>query len=343
MSVTPSSALYQRFPKTLPVRISGLGKYLPPRVMTNDELEPKIGKPAGWIEKRTGILSRHVADGETTPAMAAKAARIALERAERRIEDMDAIIYGGAAPYQAIPSTSVFVQAEFGKKARGIPCTDANATCFSAILAMNNAAMMIATGQAERVLVCTAEQPHRGFMNYDHAESAALFGDGAAACVIERDDGQERGFVRFAMRTFSEGRDLARIVAGGTRHLPSDEDYEVGFQYFDMDGKGIFKTMLKLGKEIYNGFLEDNLAFDEYDTIIPHQVNAHGISMYAKKFGFDKEKVFSNVAHVGNMVAASLPVALCDAVDSGRIRRGDNVALIGTAAGLTFGGLSFVF
>jgi 3-oxoacyl-[acyl-carrier-protein] synthase-3 len=161
--------------------------------------------------------------------------------------------------------------------------------------------------------------------------------------VLGRAHDDETGFIKFFMETYSEGRDFARIRGGGTKHLPSDPDYTREMQLFEMNGKAIFKTVLSLGADGYEGFFDDNIAKEDYDVVIPHQVNAHGVSLYAKKGGFTEAQVFSNLARVGNMVSASLPVAFCDALERGRIRRGSRVCLLGTAAGITIGGLSLVY
>lgn len=328
----------------LPVKILGLGKHLPEKVITNAELEDEMGLDEGWIARRTGILERRAAPRKmTTSQMAAYAAMEAMENAHLKMSDIDVIVFAGAGPEQVIPCTAVFVQELLGSEARGIACYDVDATCFSFGVGMYNVACQIALGHIKHALVVTAELPSRGLLDYEHPESASLFGDGAAAAVIGPAGDSGSKFVRFEMRSFSEGKDLARIRGGGTRHLPTDPDYDERMQLFEMDGKAIFKAVLRIGEGIYGDFWEDNIPREAYDCVIPHQVNAHGVSLYAKKGGFTEQQVFSNLAKLGNMVSASLPVGLYDAVAEGKVERGSKVCLLGTAAGITIGGLSFIY
>jgi 3-oxoacyl-[acyl-carrier-protein] synthase-3 len=324
------------------VKILGTGKYLPPRVMGNDELEDRLQVPRGWIEKRTGIVSRRVIDeGVASVDLALPAARQALENAGLTAADVDVIICASAVPEQAIPATSCFLQAALGVS--GSMCFDVNATCFSFPVALWTAASMVQSGQARHVLVCSAECSSLA-LDDSHPESACLFGDGAAAAVIgPTPEGERSRFVRMKVQTFSEGRHLAQLRAGGSRYPPQRHDINGPVGKFRMDGKAIFKAAARHGDGFLDDFFAASLPQAEWRLAIPHQTSVHGVSIYSRKLGFREDQVFSNLADHGNCVSASIPMALHDAVTGGRVRRGDPVLLLGTAAGLSLGAVGLVY
>ena len=338
-----SSPSFSGPPTSLTVQILGTGKFLPRRVVDNAELEPLLGVAAGWIERRTGIRSRrYIDEGTATTDIALPAAQQALEAAGLKAGDVDLIIGASAVPEQSIPVSSCFLQAALGTS--GSTCFDVNATCYSFPVALHTAAQMITAGLAQRALVVSAECSSLA-LDRGHPESACLFGDGAAAVVIGRAPPESRSrIVHFKMKTYSEGRLLAQLRAGGTRYPPSRFDSNGPMGKFHMDGKAIFKAAARYGE----GFLDEvfaatGLPQSEWKLAIPHQTSVHGISIYTRRLGFREDQVFSNLEDHGNCVSASIPMALHDAVAAGRIVRGDPVLLLGTAAGLSLGSLGFVY
>lgn len=330
---------------SLPVAIASIGQNLPPRVVTNAELEPMLGVREGWIFERTGIESRRWSDPAIgTVAQAVPAAQRALDAAGIKGNDLDLIIGACSVPGQALPVASCFLAHELGID--GVGCFDVNASCFSFPVALWQAAHAVARGEAERVLVWTSEVASRG-INLKEPASACLFGDGAAAVVVVAARGPlERSAMHaLHLRTYPEGRHSAQIRGGGTDLLPNRADFDPSGFMFQMSGKAIFRLALRHSPGFLLEFFEKKSPFSqpEYKLVIPHQTNKHGIDAFTKHLGFTEEQVFSNLKDHGNCVAAGLPMALADAVEGGRVKRGDPILLCGTAAGLTLGALALTW
>lgn len=333
--------------KPLPVAVAAVKKHVPTRVVENAELEARMNLRPGWIAERTGIERRFWADHDTgTVALAVPAVKAALDEAGVRAEDLDLIIGACAIPQQALPSTSCFMAADLGVSGPG--CYDVNASCFSFPVALWQGAQAIASGVAERVLVWTSEVSSRG-VDFDQPASCCLFGDGAAAAVLVRAQGElERSaFHCFHLRTYPVGRFDAQIRAGGSLTLPDRApwiDDVKGFHKsfkFQMNGKAIFKHALEHAPGFLAEFFGEKSPMKQADLklVIPHQTNKHGIDAFSKWLGFEDDVVFSNLKDHGNCVAAALPMALADALEQKRLQRGDPILLCGTAAGLTLGAM----
>lgn len=327
----------------LPITIAGLGAYLPERVVTSAELEVQLKLPSGWIARRTGVLERRYASAaETTVSMAVAASRIALERSGLKPSDVDAIIGASSAPQQAIPCTAALVQRALGAPDGASACWDVNTTCVSFLFALHSAAQNIALGQYRRVLIFSSEIASPS-LNPNEPESAALFGDAAVAAVVcaSGDGGAIHG-ARF--RTFSSGASLTEFLGAGTLHRPQFARDRPELYYFRMDGPAIFRHALTHMKPFMDGFMDDiGWTPESVDAFVPHQASRHGVEQVNKRLGFQAAQVVTNLSIRGNCVAASIPLALCEAVCSGRIARGDRVVLAGTGAGLTFGALALSF
>ena len=344
-------------PKPLAVRIAGLGTYLPERVVTSAELEVQLGLVSGWIAKRTGVLERRYATDETTVSQAVCAAQIALERAGMTVENLDAII-GANLAQQTIPCTAALLQKALGAPDGSSACWDVNATCLSFMMALHSAALLIAAGQYRTVLIFSSEIASPS-LNPLEPESASLFGDAAAAVVLTSSeqsglassglassgfDGQPSRLLAAKFQTFSSGSHLTELLGGGTLHRPQTTYDHPELNMFHMDGPAIFKHAARH----FPPFLESFLAgiawtVASVDALVPHQASGHGVLSISSRLGFKPEQVVYNLPTRGNCVAASMPLALAEAVESGRIRRGDRVLLAGTAAGLTLGAIALIF
>lgn len=328
----------------LPVKIAGLGSYLPERIVSSAELETQLGIPTGWVERRTGVRERRYVADETAVEMAAIASQRALEDATLDLADIDAIIAASAAPQQAIPCTAALVQRALGAPEGVSACFDINATCLSFAVALHTAAHLVAAGVYRRVLIFSSEMATHS-RNPREWESAVLFGDAAAAAVITRAAPGETSAIwhaRFA--TYSSGADLTRILGGGTLHHPNDPTTTAEMNMFYMDGPAVFKKAVRWVKPFLDDFFgQVGLDRSEVDVVVPHQASRHSIEQLSARLGFRSEQVFVNLAERGNCIAASLPLALAEAVGVGRIRRGDRVLLVGTGAGLTLGALLLTF
>lgn len=328
----------------LAIKIVGLGKYLPEKIVTSAELEKQLNIPSGWVAQTTGVVSRRYASGETVSQMAASAAQSALRMAGMQPADLDAIIGASASVRQAIPCTAAFVQRELGAPDGESACFDLNATCLGFVFALQTAAHLIAAGVYKNVLIFSSELATFS-RNPNQWESAVLFGDGAAAAVVSAAQPGEASVIwhsRFV--TYSSGAELTQLVGGGTLHHPNDPATTPEMNMFDMDGPSVFKKAARLVPPFLNEFAKTSgIKNGDYDQVIPHQASGHGLKLLTTRFGFHPERVFNHIHERGNCISASIPLALTEAVEAGRVKRGDKVLLLGTGAGLSVGGLAFTF
>jgi 3-oxoacyl-[acyl-carrier-protein] synthase-3 len=328
----------------LPVKIAGLGWYLPERRVSSAELATRFGVAPGLIERATGVVERRYAGGETAACMGAAAARMALEHARLQPGDLDAIIGASSAPQQCIPCTAALVQRELGAPEGRSLCFDVNATCLSFLVALHAAAQFVSAGVYRRVLVYSSEIASPS-LNPAEWESAALFGDAAAAAVLERSAPGEASAIWHAQfATYSSGADLTQCLGGGTLHHPNDPRTTPEMNMFHMQGLAVFRQAVRVMRPFVGEFFAA-LGWQpgDVDVVVPHQASRHGVEQVSDRLGFRAEQVFSNLRERGNCVAASIPLALAEAVHGGRIRRGDRVVLLGTGAGLTVGALALTF
>ena len=328
----------------LPIKIAGLGYALPDQRVTSAELLAAWSIPPGLVEHAAGVYERRYAAHETTAGLAAAASRMALANAGLTANDVDAIIGASTTPQQAIPCTAAFVQRELCAPDGGSVCFDVNATCLSFLVALQNASHLVAAGVYHTALVFSSELGSR-FLNPRQPQSAILFGDAAAAAVITRAGSAETSAIhhsRFA--TYSSGADYTQVVGGGTRHSPNDPGTTPDMNLFDMDGKAVFRQAVRLLPAFLDNFLgQCGWQREQIDCIVPHQASRHGLDLLTQRLGFHSGQLFINLPQRGNCIAASIPLALAEAVAGGRIVRGDNVLLLGTGAGLTIGAVALTY
>jgi 3-oxoacyl-[acyl-carrier-protein] synthase III len=327
-------------PQPLAVRIAGLGSYLPERIVTNTELEVKFGLQPGWISKRTGVLERRYATHETTVSQAVAASQVALERCGIQLEQIDAII-GANLAQQTIPCTAALVQKALGAPDGSSACWDVNATCLSFMMALHSAAVLIASSQYKTILIFSSEIASPS-LNPLEPESASLFGDAAAAIVLTASD--DSSLIGATFQTFSSGSHLTELLGGGTLHRPQFTQGQPELNLFHMDGPAIFKHAARTFPPFLETFLT-NIGWEvsSIDALVPHQASGHGVQSISSRLGFTPKQVIFNLPTRGNCIAASIPLALTEAVEAGRIQRGDRVVLAGTAAGLTLGAVALTF
>lgn len=327
----------------LPVRLAGLGYHLPGRVVSSGELDARLGVEPGWTERVTGIRERRYACGETSAGMAAAACRGALERAGVALAEVDAIVGASSVPQQAIPCTAALVQRELGAPDGGSACWDVNATCLGFLFALQSAAHLVAAGVYRNVLVFSSEIAAHS-RDPGSPESAALFGDAAAAALVTRAAPGEASALHLArFATHASGADLTRIVGGGTLHHPNDPATTPEMNLFRMEGPPVLRKTARLLAPFVDDFLRRaGWAPTDVDALVPHQASRAGIDLLARS-GFRPEQVVLNLPERGNCIAASIPLALAEGVEAGRVRRGDRVLLLGTGAGLTLGAVALTF
>ncbi|MBI5102239.1 MAG: ketoacyl-ACP synthase III [Nitrospirae bacterium] len=312
------------------IKISSMGLYVPPEIETAGQLGPLIGRSAEWIISRTGVETRHVSR-EPVEVMAAKAAREAIGAGP----PPDLILNASTTPRQFIPDTSVFIQNELGLK--GVTCYSVHATCLSFLAALQTAAGAVSSGMAKRVLIVSAEVATRS-RNFSRPESAALFGDGAAAAIIEpTPEGQKSGLLSWRMKTWPEGAHLTEVRGGGLRRHPLDPATTDEDNLFQMDGPGVYRLARKHMQGLLDEvFGEACVTREDLALIVPHQASGPALDS-AAKYGAEKSKVARIIGEYGNCVAASIPMALAISEKQGKVDRGDLVLLVGTGAGLSIG------
>jgi 3-oxoacyl-[acyl-carrier-protein] synthase III len=311
------------------------------------DMDTGLGKKAGWLERETGVISRPVvATGETQEALGATAARRAIDDAGLCPKDMDLVLFASAVGRQPIPSTAALIKRELGLNDSSIPAFDINATCLSAVAAMEVASLYIESGRMKNILIVSSEIASRSLPWNDDPGTAALFGDGAAAMVMGPAGGKagDMALCGTMMETWSEGYDFCALAAGGTRfdfHTERSE-FEKNAR-FRMDGHALFKlTRRKLPSFLEKLLAQAGWRHDDVDLVIPHQASPLALEHMIRKCGFARQKVISTVRETGNQIAASIPATLDLARRQGRIQRGDKVLLVGTSAGVSIGGATLL-
>ncbi|BDY04737.1 ketoacyl-ACP synthase III [Ferrimonas sp. YFM] len=314
----------------LHAQITGWGKCLPPATLTNDDLATFMDTSDEWIRSRTGIGQRHISHVSTS-AMATVAAKHALAAAGLEGSDLDMIILGSATPDTLVPNIAATVQAEVGAQCAAF---DINAACSGFLYALGLATAQIRSGQCRKVLVIGAERL-TFLLNWLQRDTAVLFGDGAGAVILEAVESEEpTGVLSYAMNNDPQARDILKVDAFGSDMDRWSED-ATDFQ-FQFEGREIFKRaiagMSSLGKKVLT---ESNTPLDAVDLVVPHQANVRIIDTLIGKMGLPAEKAFINIENYGNTSAATVPIALCDALEQGRIKPGDTLLSCAFGAGLT--------
>ncbi|QZY54024.1 beta-ketoacyl-ACP synthase III [Crassaminicella profunda] len=329
------------------VKILGVGKYLPKKAVMSEEIDHRLRKKCGWTEKNIGVTKRYFIKNETASSMGAYAAKEAVKHAGIKLEDISCIICASGSMEQPIPCTASLIQKELGLEKSGIPSFDINSTCLSFVTALDTLSYLVEGGRYENVLIVSSEIASVG-INWKDDKSAALFGDGAAAVVLGKTPLQENSKIIYSkMMTFSEGAHLSEIYGGGSKFPPNLHNLteETKEQFlFSMDGVKIFKMARKIMPNFVNTiWKESGLTIDDITLVIPHQASKSSMELIRKHLNIPKDKWFSIVKNHGNMIAASIPTALYEAIKEEKIKRGDVVILLGTSAGLSLGGLLFEY
>jgi len=315
--------------------ITGWGKYVPSQVLTNDDLSKMVDTSDEWIRTRTGIQERHiVSENEATSDMAIRAAQEALHVAHFDPADLDLIIVATATPDHVMPSTACLVQSALG--ADRAAAFDVNAACSGFIYALSVASQMIGGGAYENVLVIGAETMSR-WIDWTDRNTCVLFGDGAGAFLLQAKD-EPGGVLSFALGTDGSGSELLIIPGGGSRNPPHWASTTNGMCYLKMQGREVFRfatrTMGRVAKEAIEAA---GLTPDDIEWIVPHQANLRIIQATARALDIPMERVFVNIHKYGNTSSASVPIAICEAVEEGHIRPGDHLVIVAFGAGLTWG------
>ncbi|HEY3278930.1 MAG TPA: beta-ketoacyl-ACP synthase III [Gemmatimonadales bacterium] len=314
--------------------IYGTGRYAPSRVMTNDEFSKILDTSDQWIRERTGIRERRVSSKDETNACMGKAAALqVLERTGLTPLDVDAIVYATASPDRLLPSQACDLQAILG--AKNAAALDVGAACSGFVYALSVAEGLVAADQAEHVLVVAAEKL-TSIMDWTDRTTAVLFGDGAGATIVRRSEGS-RGILSSYLKSDGTLAELLYRPGGGASHPPSETLLKDHSYYIKMAGREVFKAaVLSMADACDHALQRAGLAAGDVDLLIPHQANIRIIEATAKHAGIPMDKVYVNVDRFGNTSAASIAIALDEAVETGRLRPGMTVMFVAFGAGFTW-------
>jgi 3-oxoacyl-[acyl-carrier-protein] synthase III len=318
------------------VRIGGWGKYLPERVMPNSELADMIDTSDEWIRARTGIRERRIAaPEETTCTLSVQAARAALGKAGVQPADLDLIIVATCTPdYSNMPATASLVQHALGAGRAG--AVDLNAVCSGFIYALATGSQFITSGAYKSVLVIGADVFTR-ILDWQDRSTCVLFGDGAGAVVLQASD-QPGGLLSFVLGSDGAGACSLYVPAGGSRQPASRETVAERAHYVKMEGREVFRFATRvLPDSVVQALDAAGLTTADIDVLIPHQANTRIIDHAVRRLNVPEAAVFSNVEKYGNTSAASIPVALCEAIESDMLQPGSTVVMSGFGAGLSWG------
>ena len=325
-------------------KITGLGYFVPENIVTNEDLSKVIDTNDAWIQERTGIQERrHVVkgSGETTTSMGVKAAQIAIERSGLAKEDIDFIVFATISPDYYFPGPGVALQQELGLRTVG--ALDIRNQCSGFIYALSIADQYIKSGMYKNILIVGSELQSIGLDMTTRGRSVSvIFGDGAGAAVLSRETDLTKGVLSTHLHSEGEHAKELAVLAPGmggrwvtdilTENDPDDESY---FPY--MNGQFVFKhAVVRFSEVIYEGLQANNLQFSDIDMLIPHQANLRISQFIQKKFELRDDQVFNNIQKFGNTTAASIPIALTEAWEQGKIKSGDTIVLAAFGSGFTW-------
>ncbi|AIQ23687.1 ketoacyl-ACP synthase III [Paenibacillus sp. VTT E-133280] len=318
-----------------PVGIIGTGKYVPEKILTNSDLEKIVETNDEWIVSRTGIRERHIAaPHEATSDLAYEAALKALDSAGMKAEDLDLIIIATVTPDSAFPSTACILQDKLG--AKGAAAFDLSAACSGFVYSLATAVGFIQNGMYNNALIIGADTLSR-ITDYTDRNTCVLFGDGAGAVIIgEVPEG--RGFQSFDLGAEGSGGNLLKLEAGGSRLPASQQTVEDKKHFIYMNGREVFKFAVRvMGSATERVLTKAGLGKEDIDLFVPHQANIRIIQSAMQRLDLPPEKCVINVDKYANTSAASIPLALVEAAEEGRMKEGDTVLMVGFGGGLTWG------
>lgn len=314
-------------------KIAGVGFYVPEKVLTNDDLCRMVDTTDEWIVKRTGIKKRHIAaEQEATSDLAAEAAKRALAAANVRPEELDCIIVGTCTPDMFFPSTACLVQKKIGAGTCG--CYDVSAACSGMIYALSAGNAYIQSGQYKTVLVIGADTLSK-MVDFTDRATCVLFGDGAGAMVLQASD--QPGIEYVELGADGNQSDILVIPAGGSRMPATHETVDKKLHYVQAAGREVFKLAVRVMEElVVEALKRSNLRPEDIDLLIPHQANMRIIEAGQKRLGLSSDRVLANIDQYGNTTAATIPIGLAEAIDSGRAKPGDRILMVSFGAGFTW-------
>ncbi len=323
-------------PSLIPVKISGLGTYVPPRLLTNQDLEKMVETSDQWIMERTGIKQRHIVEkGVGTSDLALPAAQAALREAGIAATDLEAIIVATVTPDMTFPSSACLLQDKLG--AKGAWGFDVSAACSGFLYALQTGVQFVATGAHRRVLVVGADVMS-SIIDYTDRATCVIFGDGAGAVVLEPADDGKLAFIDFLHEVDGSGACSLHMPAGGSLHPATHETVDKKMHFVHQDGQAVFKYAVRKMADVSEKILQRNgFKGADVDCFVPHQANLRIIKASADRLGLAPERVIVNIDRYGNTTAGTIPLALQTAREEGKLKKGDLTLLAAVGAGFTVG------
>jgi len=318
-------------------KITGLATYVPPRTLLNSELEKMVSTTNQWILDRTGIEKRHIVDqGTGTSDLAVEAVRRLLAQKELRPDDIDMIIIATVTPDMLFPSTACLVQHKLG--ATKLWGFDLSGACCGFVYALSTGAQFVHSGMHKRVVVVGADVMS-SIINYQDRATCILFGDGAGAVLLEP-CGEGEGIIDYLHEIDGSGGQFLNMPAGGSLNPASHETVEKKMHYVHQQGQQVFKyAVTKMGEYSVRILQKNNIPFDQVDVFIAHQANLRIINAAAERLKLSEDKVIRNIRKYGNTTAATIPLAMQDAIDEGKMKKGSLALLAAVGAGYTVGSM----
>jgi 3-oxoacyl-[acyl-carrier-protein] synthase-3 len=323
--------------RRIAAKITGVATYVPPRVLTNADLAKMVDTSDEWIRTRTGILERHIVDpGVAASHLATEASRQLLTATKTAPEEIDLIVVASVTPDMLFPATACLVQDRIGaKNAWGF---DLSAACSGFVYALTVGAQFVGAGTHKKVLVIGSDVMS-AIVDYQDRATCVLFGDAAGAVLVEPAD-EGDGILDFHNDVDGSGGCHLYMPGGGSLHPPSHETVEKRMHYVHQEGQPVFKYAVRRMADVAAQLLERNgYSGQDLSIVVPHQANLRIIRAMQERLGVDDSKVMINIEHYGNTTAATIPLGLHDALDQGRLRKGDLVLLVAVGAGFTTGGI----
>ncbi len=322
--------------KPIRAKISALGTYVPPRLLTNADLERMVDTSNDWIMARVGIRERHIVDkGVATSDLAVEAAKKALAQRGLTASDMEAIIVGTVTPDMLFPSTACQVQHKLG--AKGVWGFDLSAACSAFLYALQSGAQFIASGAHKRVLVIGSDVMS-SIIDYTDRATCVIFGDGAGAVILEPAEDDSVGLIDFIHEIDGSGGQFLYMPGGGSLNPSTKETIDKKMHFVHQDGQQVFKFAVRRQTDTCEKLLQRNgLKGSDVDAFIPHQANLRIISATADRLGLRPESVIVNIDRYGNTTAGTIPLAMGTALEEGKLKKGSLVLLASVGAGFTVG------
>lgn len=328
---------------SVPLQILAMGKYLPSHQVSSTELESQLNLSPGWIEAKNGVSVRHYVTHESNSDLGAQALQRALDKAKLAYEDLDLLINASGSYDYPIPETSALIQAKMGQGNSGMPSFTVDATCLSFVTALDVAGAFLASGRYRTIAIVSAEVSSKS-LNPTEKESATLLGDGAAAAIVQLAPDSGSALLSSAMETYGSGAMYTHVRGGGNVCHPRDPEVNKADFTFHMDGPAVLGSAFRrLRPFVKKLFAELDFNLQDVDLFVPHQASKVALEKAQHFFRLSDAQFANYLAQHGNCIAASIPMALHDAIEAGRIQRGGRICLLGTAAGLSVGGAVLIY